>query len=470
MQRVYFAFVLLLFSLNGSAQGIVFETGTFAEVLKKAQREKKMVFVDFYTDWCGPCKKMTAEVFSRDNVGAYFNATFISYKINAEKGEGPEIARKYRVDAYPTMFFLHPDGSPVHRIVGSKSENAFLDEVRGLENAGKYGGILKMRTDFEEGRSDEMFLKDFFNFQPERDPARAKIAERYILMAPKERLMSEVEEDIMFLGGDGGIIRWIQAWNDEVMYRMLDIFAEIKKQRDFSSGYYIDVVFPMELKGGEFIQKAIDTGDQELLEKIITFQGNFRAKTGSRVHGDGDVNIMSGRGIFFASPDFIRLDYMVTNMTDPEKFKHEVVPYMEKVMADNPINAISSSIPREGSRLAEITKGRVSLLSLHKAQREHNISMNTFTKLANGYWRMMPSDEKTKETVAKWVKYTTAINPYHVKGVTNTIPLLLKVGHREDAIDILQDVLDKFGKISHDTSEMTKGIEGMIRDIKNDKI
>ena len=476
----------MLFPLCGAAQGIVFETGTFAEVLAKAKAEDKLVFVDFYTDWCGPCKKMTSDVFTRDNVGALFNASFISYKIDAEKGEGPEIAKKYGVTAYPTMFFLDGDGKPVHRILGAKDEDAFLGEVRGLEKAAKYGGIMKMNEEFGNGRSDEPFLKDYFRFQPESSNLRAKIAERYIRTVPEEVFMSEDDGNLTFLGGDGGIIEWIKTWDDDAMYRMLDLLVKKASMADeerldnkgkvkylgaFSPNYNLGMVFSVELKGGEFIQKAIDSGDEALLEKSVKFQQDFRRRLNRWVNGDGDVNIMSGRRIFFASPEFIRLSFMVKNGNDPERFKREVAPYMERIIAENPLDSIKKGIPTSGSWADAIKEDSgMTRALLGNALRAHDISMDTFTAFANYYWRIMPSDKATKKTVAAWLNYTAAINPYYVAGVTGTVPLLIKVGHRQDAAAALQRVVDMFGVFNFDTSRYTQGVADMIVDIKNDKI
>ena len=97
MRRIFFTIVILLFSWNVFSQGIQFETSSWKEVLQKAKQENKLIFVDLYTTWCGPCKKMAAETFPQQVVGDYFNKNFVNYKIDAEKGEGPELAGKYEV-------------------------------------------------------------------------------------------------------------------------------------------------------------------------------------------------------------------------------------------------------------------------------------------------------------------------------------------------------------------------------------
>jgi thiol-disulfide isomerase/thioredoxin len=62
--------------------------------------------VDVYTTWCRPCKVLDKDVFPNERVGELYNKNFINYKVDAEKGEGLEIAKKYGVAQYPTLIYL----------------------------------------------------------------------------------------------------------------------------------------------------------------------------------------------------------------------------------------------------------------------------------------------------------------------------------------------------------------------------
>lgn len=113
-------------------EGIVFETGFFNDALAKAKREGKLVFLDAYTAWCGPCKKMADHVFPRADVGAVFAPRFVSIKIDMEKGEGPELAKRYDISAYPTLLILDAEGKEVKRIVGAMSPEELIKAVTNL--------------------------------------------------------------------------------------------------------------------------------------------------------------------------------------------------------------------------------------------------------------------------------------------------------------------------------------------------
>ena len=131
MKKIFFNTLLVsTFQLLATAQGIEFFKGTWAQALEKAKQENKPVFVDAYTVWCGPCKYMAANVFTVDSVGEYYNKNFINYKFDMEKGEGPDFASKYRVTAYPTLLYLTSDGKVLHRVMGAKQPEGFLNEGR----------------------------------------------------------------------------------------------------------------------------------------------------------------------------------------------------------------------------------------------------------------------------------------------------------------------------------------------------
>ena len=92
---------------------------TLSDVLDQAERKNKLVFVDFYTDWCMPCKLMDQDVFTDRQVKNFFDDNFISYKVNAEKGNGVNLATVFEIRAYPTLLFLNEKGQVVEKKEGA---------------------------------------------------------------------------------------------------------------------------------------------------------------------------------------------------------------------------------------------------------------------------------------------------------------------------------------------------------------
>ena len=108
------------------ATGIDFFHGTFAEAQAKAKKENKLIFMDAYTTWCGPCRYMSANVFTDESVAEYYNAHFINLKMDMERGEGPTLSRRYSVMGYPTLLFINSNGEVKKRAMGGKKAAAFI--------------------------------------------------------------------------------------------------------------------------------------------------------------------------------------------------------------------------------------------------------------------------------------------------------------------------------------------------------
>ena len=105
-----------------------FKNLNYNDALAMAKAEDKMVFIDFYTDWCGPCKRMAKEVFPRKEIGDYLNSRYVCIQLNAEK-DGKNLAKTLHVDAYPTFIVLDTTGHPLFRIVGGMDETRFINRM-----------------------------------------------------------------------------------------------------------------------------------------------------------------------------------------------------------------------------------------------------------------------------------------------------------------------------------------------------
>ena len=143
-----------------NTDGIKFEESTFNEALKKAKDQGKLLFMDCYTTWCGPCKMMSNQVFKQKYVGDYFNQHFVNLKMDMEKGEGKDLQKRYGVSAFPTMFLLDGDGNVVYKILGGRDVRSFMESIkRGKEQEIPYY-TLKNRYDMGD-RSVEV-MADYF--------------------------------------------------------------------------------------------------------------------------------------------------------------------------------------------------------------------------------------------------------------------------------------------------------------------
>lgn len=174
MKKIIFALLLLpLLSVAQNveqAKGMKFEHGlSWTDIQAKAKAENKFIFMDCFTTWCGPCKYMTQNIFPLGEVGGFYNEKYINVKVqldttatdNAEVKkwyqDGHDIAAKYNVRAYPTYLFFDPNGSVVHRSVGSSDAKTFVDKGNDALNPEKqyYTQLRK----YENGQKDPDLLK-----------------------------------------------------------------------------------------------------------------------------------------------------------------------------------------------------------------------------------------------------------------------------------------------------------------------
>jgi len=124
---IVFGILLLPLQLIAKDSGIKFFHGTYEQALEKAAQENKLVFVDFITDWCGPCKIMDRDVFSLPDVGQFYNKNFVCVKLDAGSVQYSSLAKELKVRSYPTYLFIEPDsGKIVHRSGSRQNPGDFI--------------------------------------------------------------------------------------------------------------------------------------------------------------------------------------------------------------------------------------------------------------------------------------------------------------------------------------------------------
>ena len=144
---------------TAGAGGMQFFNGTWSEVLTAAKEQNKYIFVDAFADWCVPCKWMAKNVFPTEEAGKFYNKHFIIYKLDMEKGEGVDFAKKYKVKVYPSYLFFNSDGELVHRTVGSKPVEKFIQDGKNALNVNTQ--LMTMNKKYDEGERSEQFLYDY---------------------------------------------------------------------------------------------------------------------------------------------------------------------------------------------------------------------------------------------------------------------------------------------------------------------
>ena len=168
--------------VSAHTTGIEFYEGNWKDALAEAKAQDKMVFVDAYAKWCGPCKRMARDVFTRDEVGSFFNENFINLKIDMEEGQGLEFGKKYPVAAFPTLFFLDGDGEIIKKVTGGQKPDGLINHgkmaLASFDKSEEYAAL------YEEGNRDYLTVYKYVKALNMAGKPSLKIANDYILSKP----------------------------------------------------------------------------------------------------------------------------------------------------------------------------------------------------------------------------------------------------------------------------------------------
>ncbi len=158
--------LLLIFLLNVlSFAQVNFSKITLDKAELRAKSENKKILVDFYTNWCVPCKELDKYIFEDLTISKYINANYISLQINAESDYGRKIGRELNLqEAYPTVMFITPDGKEIDRIVGLiYTPNKYLQKIKDYtKNINTFSKLLeKEKSDNSDSLKYQIAIKYF---------------------------------------------------------------------------------------------------------------------------------------------------------------------------------------------------------------------------------------------------------------------------------------------------------------------
>jgi len=232
-------------------EAIQFQELPFKDIIAKAKKEKKLVFIDAYASWCGPCKMMEKNVFTQKSVSDYYNTNFINARFDMEKGEGRDIASKFGVRSYPTYLFLNGEGELVSRNTGYMEESMFVAMAQDINSPGNKKGSLKDR--FANGDKDPEFLTNIMKLNANTDYDFAKKAsERYF---QNKKKTEELTKDEI------GFLLYFVKSSEDTNYT---VFASRKAEiiKFLPEETYNE--FDAQLKLGKIVEQSIDDKNKKI--------------------------------------------------------------------------------------------------------------------------------------------------------------------------------------------------------------
>jgi thiol-disulfide isomerase/thioredoxin len=190
--KLTFLILITLISTYSFGQ-IEFEHGTLEEALAKAKKAKKPLFVDVYATWCGPCKQMAATSFIDPEVTRYYNANFISLKLDGEKNDGPGVMQKYGISAYPTLLYFNANGDLVGKVVGALQAKQLLSKGKDIVNP-EMNPVFAANKTYQKSKKKQDDLKAYVKVLAENEhDSLGKYAAEYYQKYPNLNLKDPVE-------------------------------------------------------------------------------------------------------------------------------------------------------------------------------------------------------------------------------------------------------------------------------------
>ena len=277
------AIIMMFTFLSGFSQNrsITFIEKPWSDILSQAKTEKKMIFLDAYTTWCGPCKWMAANMFTNDTIADYFNRTFLCAHFDMEKGEGIQLAKTYQVSAYPTLLFINMDGEVVHKRVGAPQKVSDYLEMGAIAlTPGE--GLIDYVKKFQAGNRDPKFMMKYLDrLQGAYIPINEPLAQYFATQ--KETDLTNRDNwtiiDVYLTDMDSKEFNFVVSHYDEfaklytadsvdnkIFNVYLQAMSNMARSRSFSETSYAGLKQKITASGFKEAGKVIFTGDLNLYQ------------------------------------------------------------------------------------------------------------------------------------------------------------------------------------------------------------
>ena len=179
-------------------RSITFEPRVWKKAVAKAKQENKLIFLDCHTSWCGPCKHLAANIFTRNAVADYYNQHFVNVAMDMEKDvDGVMLSKVYKPEAFPTLLFIDPYTElVVHRVTGAGDVQYILSiGAEALSSENTLAGSCKR---YQKGDRSPDFVKKLMNdlkLAGVEDMHR-QVTETYFNGLSEQELMSQENWDL----------------------------------------------------------------------------------------------------------------------------------------------------------------------------------------------------------------------------------------------------------------------------------
>lgn len=438
MKRQLIIITSLFFSVLGFSQGIVFEHGTWKEIIEKAKQNNKSIFIDVYTSWCGPCKKMSKDIFPLTEVGKVYNENFICYQLDGEKGDGIQIVNKYGVRVYPTYLFIKADGTLYYKASGTMSAKDFIAlSIKALTEINDPKPIAVWNKEYLEKKGDPKFILDYMTKRSMLGMSTVSLFDEYLKLIPDEERTSATAIELYKKEGNYLKVNSLAYKN---LLKNKNTF--VGKLFGYTHIYLLAGVMntmrdAATSKNELLLAAAIDAYDQlpeisSLKQKDEIYMEYYRRT--------GDTN-----NYFRYAKDFCNNQLMKISKDSIEKKDKLAIQQIEKQFIADVFAKIDST------QLAHLKE-----FSAHAERNRIGESLNNIA------WEVFQqvSDKDLLSNALSWSKRSLELSPKNPSWLDTYANLLYKLGQKQEAISVEEQALCFADK------KNIKGLEDTLRKIK----
>ncbi|MFM2393518.1 MAG: hypothetical protein RLZZ546_1500 [Bacteroidota bacterium] len=279
-QIILSLFILFSAILKAEDQGIQFFHGSFEEAKVKAKKENKIIFIDCYTTWCGPCKVLAKTVFTDMELGKFHNENFINLKLDMEK-EGISFGAEYGVSAYPTLYYIDHMGNVKQKLVGGR-------DAKSLINIGKEAmkpdpSILnKMEERFANGEREKEYLLGYITTLSAAGKSYEVPFREYIDLYGKDKEVSST-----LIGMSFNISNHVSSSATQTVINHKDQIIKEFGQEAFDK-WVVKV-------NNNSMEDVVKHKDETMLKKIQDFISKTNIPVGKRISSENNLKFIEAK-------------------------------------------------------------------------------------------------------------------------------------------------------------------------------
>ena len=451
MKKLVLSVVILCgFTMSLLAQGIQFREGSWKEILEIAKKENKLVFVDNYTSWCGPCKKMVSEIFPLKEVGDFYNANFICYKLDCEKGDGVEVAKTYQIMSFPTYLYVDGNGKLFYRSGAYMPAEKFIEEGKiALAEFSDKRTIEEWEALYAKKKNNASFVKGYIAKRNRAKLDNADIFDQYVSIEKEKNLMDTTFLKELFdyenkLNAGG-------ACADFVM-KNWDRIREVTGMQDQKMAEILGYSM-----GSYSYRRAVKEKNEESFNSYLKVMAFLNGKLGVNVANE---EVKSRSGYYAAIDDKTRFEELAEKHADIlfEEEKDCLKRDQEKYMQ------FLQGLIKDASGLASQTPEQLAFTIQFAGINESASLAFNFRDLAANVARLS-DDQKLLNKAMTWA--LEAITLFGNFTCYETLAeVLYKMGYQKEALWQIEKALDK---MPAGNDAIAARIHGKLDKIKNNK-